>query len=297
MRGNDFATVLGDQLNARHSWWCEQRDDVLYLMMEIRSETDYAHHHAQKVLAPFACMRGFGAALGAAGHQLRYFRIDDSDNGQTFAANLRSVAQAVGTTALERMEADEWRVEQALDAAAVECGLEQTVVTSEHFLVERGELKAAFESSVPRMEFFYRDLRKRFDILLMAEGEPEGGHWNYDVENRAKWPGTPQAPVWRWQAHDLSELWREIQAAGVKTMGEPNASQLKWPLTRREAREGLALFVREALPHFGTYQDALSSRSLTLFHSLLSFSLNVKMLHPLEVIKAALGAYKQTRRG
>jgi deoxyribodipyrimidine photolyase-related protein len=143
------------------------------------------------------------------------------------------------------------------------------------------------------MEYFYRDLRQRFGVLLADGGEPEGGKWNYDVDNRARWPGSPAAPAWRWPAHDLSDLWREIVTAGVVTMGDANEGHVRWPLTRREARAGLAQFVHEALPHFGRYQDALTSRSLTLFHSLLSFSLNVKMLHPLEVIHAALEAYRR----
>uniref|UniRef100_UPI0035B2D487 cryptochrome/photolyase family protein n=2 Tax=Thauera TaxID=33057 RepID=UPI0035B2D487 len=80
--------ILGDQLHAAHSWFRVPRADVLYLMMEVRSETDYVRHHAQKVLAIFAAMRAFAAALQAAGHHVRYLRIGDADNRQSFAANL-----------------------------------------------------------------------------------------------------------------------------------------------------------------------------------------------------------------
>ncbi|HAY10316.1 MAG TPA: cryptochrome/photolyase family protein, partial [Thauera sp.] len=67
--------ILGDQLNAAHSWFRSPRPDVLYVMMEVRSETDYVRHHAQKVLAIFAAMRAFAAALQAAGHRVRYLKI------------------------------------------------------------------------------------------------------------------------------------------------------------------------------------------------------------------------------
>lgn len=284
--------ILGDQLNAGHSWLRERRDDVIYLLMEVRSETDYVRHHAQKVLAIFAAMRGFAAALQAAGHHVHYLRIGDPHNRQSLAANLAQVATELGIQRIERIEADEYRVEQALDQAIAALGLPSQTVSAEHFLLERREIAAQFASKVPRMATFYRAMRLRFRLLLDAAGESVGGQWSYDADNREKWPGTPAAPAWPNPRHDLRALWAEIQAAGVQTMGEPSAGAFPWPLSRREARLWLAHFVEHALPHFGRFQDALSRESRTLFHSGLSFALNVKLLHPLEVIQAALAAFE-----
>lgn len=284
--------ILGDQLNAGHSWLRERRDDVIYLLMEVRSETDYVRHHAQKVLAIFAAMRGFAAALQAAGHHVHYLRIGDPRNRQSLAANLAQVATELGIQRIERIEADEYRVEQALDQAIAALGLPSQTVSAEHFLLERGEIAAQFTSKVPRMATFYCAMRLRFRLLLNAAGEPVGGQWSYDADNREKWPGTPAAPAWPNPRHDLRALWGEIQAAGVQTLGEPSAEAFPWPLSRREARLWLAHFVEHALPHFGRFQDALSRESRTLFHSGLSFALNVKLLHPLEVIQAALAAFE-----
>ena len=142
------------------------------------------------------------------------------------------------------------------------------------------------------MEFFYRDLRRRHQILLEPDGEPRGGRWNYDAENRAKWPGDPPAPAWPWQKHDLRTLWAEIEKAGVQTMGEPSAEAFGWPLSRREAKAWLADFIAHRLKHFGQFQDAISGQSSTLFHAGLSFALNTKMLHPREVIDAAIAAFE-----
>ncbi len=284
--------ILGDQLNARHSWWRERRDDVVYVLMEVRSETDYVRHHAQKVLGIFAAMRRFGEALARAGHRVEYLRIGDPRNRQGFDANLTWLIEQVGATRLERMEADEWRVEQALLEAFAASGLPHAVVGAEHFLLERDEAAARFAKKVPRMEFFYRDLRRRHHILLEPDGQPRGGHWNYDVENRAKWPGDPPAPAWPWRRHDLRALWAEIESAGVRTMGEPSAEAFGWPLSRREAQAWLADFITHRLPHFGRFQDAISGQSATLFHAGLSFALNTKMLHPREVIDAAIAAFE-----
>lgn len=263
------------------------------MLMEVRSETDYVRHHAQKVLGMFAAMRGFAQALAQAGHRVEYLRIGDSRNQHSFAANLPWLIEHFGATRLERMEADEWRVERALVEAFSASGLPHDVVSAEHFLLARDEAAARFATKVPRMEFFYRDLRRRHAILLEPDGEPRGGRWNFDVENREKWPSNPPAPAWPWQRHDLRALWSEITAAGVQTMGEPSVESFGWPLSRREARAWLADFITHRLACFGRFQDAISAQSQTLFHAGLSFALNTKMLHPREVIDAAIEAFEQ----
>ncbi|MGN6738462.1 cryptochrome/photolyase family protein [Dyella sp.] len=285
--------ILGDQLNTRHSWFRRVDDQVVYVLMEVRSETDYVRHHAQKVLGIFAAMRRFGEALARAGHRVEYLRIGDDRNRHSFTDNLPWLIEQFGATRLERMEADEWRVEQALLQAFAASSLPNAVVSAEHFLLERDEAAKRFAKKVPRMEFFYRDLRRRHEILLEPDGVPRGGRWNFDAENRAKWPGDPPAPAWPWQKHDLSALWEEIDAAGVQTMGEPSAEAFGWPLTRREAQVWLRNFIAQRLVHFGRFQDAISGQSCTLFHAGLSFALNLKMLHPREVIEAAVEAFER----
>ncbi|CAN5389827.1 cryptochrome/photolyase family protein [soil metagenome] len=284
--------VLGDQLNPAHGWFRSRRADVVYVMMEVRSETDYVLHHAQKLLAVFASMRNFAAALQAAGHAVRYLRISDPANRLDFLANLRSIASEIGATSFERMQSDEWRLETLLDDVARALALPHAPIGSEHFLLDRERATGRFRDGVPRLEVFYREQRREFDILMTPQGQPEGDRWNFDADNRARWPGTPAAPEWPWQGHDLSELWSEIQSAGIRSFGAPSESSLRWPLGRREARTGLAHFITHALPEFGRYQDALTGRSDLLFHSALSFALNVKMLHPMEVINAAVEAWR-----
>ncbi|MFC7419456.1 cryptochrome/photolyase family protein [Iodobacter arcticus] len=283
--------ILGDQLNIRHSWFSgaeRQRDDVLYVLMELRSETDYAWHHAQKVLGIFAAMRGFAQALQKAGYRVRYLKIGDPNNRQGFISNLIDLIETEQIKQLERQQADEYRLESQFLAAELQFGIPVKVLDSEHFLADRAAISAQFLQKIPRMEFFYRALRKQYQILLDADGQPLGGQWNFDQDNRKRWNGQPLAPAWPDYAADLSELWWEIVSAGIKTLGQPKAECFPWPITRTQAKDALATFVLNALPHFGAYQDAMSSASPTLFHAGLSFALNLKLLHPLEVINAAL---------
>lgn len=278
--------VLGDQLNPQHSWFSQTDAGTVYLLMEVRSETDYVLHHAQKVLAIFAAMRAFAAEIKAAGHRVRYVALDDPSNRQHIADNLHALQQHYGAQRIEYQHPDEWRLDQVLQ----QCG---HGVDSEHFLTERGDALRFFgQRKQWRMELYYRHLRQRHGLLMDANGHPEGGQWNYDTENRKAWKGQPPEPADKRHHHNHTDLWEMLCKAGVRTFGKPNAEDFRWPLNRHEALLQLTHFITHALPHFGDYQDAMSQHAPRLFHSQLSFALNTKMLHPLEVIEAAQTAYR-----
>lgn len=285
--------ILGDQLNPQHSWFERVDTDVVYVLMEVRCETDYVLHHAQKILAIFAAMRAFGEHLRAAGHRVRYIRLDDPSNRQRLEDNLSALASHYQARCVQWQAPDEWRLDQALQQWGDQQDLQTVVVDSEHFLTARDELSRLFEGRKQwLMEQFYRQMRRRFALLLDAQGHPEGGQWNFDHDNRKRWPGTPpQPPDWR-TPHDHGALWAMLQTQGVASFGDPQATQLRWPLTRAEALHHLEHFIQAVLPYFGDYEDAMSSQAQRLFHSLLSFALNVKMLHPLEVVRRAEAAYR-----
>ena len=102
--------ILGDQLNPLHSWFTQVDENMLYVMMEIRSETDYVLHHGQKILAIFAAMRDFAKQLKAQGHRIKYITIDATDNQHNFVANLKWLVTRYQVQTLQYQEPDEWRV-------------------------------------------------------------------------------------------------------------------------------------------------------------------------------------------
>ena len=286
--------ILGDQLNPEHAWFERVDKEVTYVMMEVRSETDYVLHHAQKVLAIFGGMRRLAEQLRAAGHRVRYFRIGDPDNRQSFAANLGLVFREVKATRFEHQEPDEWRLDRDLEAFRSSCGLATEVVSAGHFLDAREGVARHFGPTRARwlMESYYHVIRQRTGLLMDANGKPEGGRWNFDADNRKPWKGKPAAPR-PWDGHaDLSELWAEIQAAGVRTFGNPSAADFSWPLDRKEALGHLRAFIARGLPDFGDYEDAMHTTSDRLFHSRLSHALNLKLLSPLEVAQAIAKAHR-----
>jgi deoxyribodipyrimidine photolyase-related protein len=139
-------------------------------------------------------------------------------------------------------------------------------------------------------------MRVRTRLLMDEDGTPAGGEWNYDKENRKPWKGTPPPPKSWDVSHDHSKLWAEIESAGVKTMGSPCADKFPWPRDRKEALAQLDAFIERGLPEFGDYEDAMHTSSDRLFHSRLSFALNVKLLAPLEVAQAAAEAHAKDPR-
>ena len=285
--------VLGDQLNPQHSWFAQPQPNVVVVLMELRQETDYVLHHAQKVLGVFAAMRDFCAHLKSQGHRVRYVAIDDPSNRQGLTANLDALVVHYGARRVQWQAPDEWRLDQQLTQWASQQPLDCQVVDTEHFYTPRDECARLFGTRKQwLMEHFYRGLRRRHNVLMNAGGEPEGDQWNFDHDNRKPWRGTPPEPADPRPMHDHRALWDTIQAAGVKTFGHPQASAFRWPLNRAESLALLQSFIVHALPHFGDFEDAMATQRIRLFHSLLSFSLNTKMLQPHEAVQAAEAAYR-----
>lgn len=290
--GPTLRLILGDQLDPQHPWFAKPRADVVYVLMEVRQETDYVCHHAQKVLALFAAMRAFARQLKACGHRVRYVGIDDPSNRQSLTGNLEALVAHYRAAAVEYQYPDEWRLDALLREWSADAWIPVRAVDSAHFYTPRdGVARALAGHRQWVMEHFYRRQRRRFGVLMVGS-QPAGGRWNFDAENRERWDGDPPAPADLRPRHDHRSLWQTIQAAGVRTVGDPQADALRWPLNRAEALAQLDAFVTHALPYFGRFQDALSSRHERLFHSQLSFALNVKMLRPSEVVARAEAAWR-----
>ncbi len=284
--GKTLRLILGDQLNHTHSWFTQTNAQVVYCIMEMRQETDYVQHHIQKVAAFFMAMRQFAYEMQQQGHTVIYLKINDSNNQQSLTANLNWLIQQHGFTAFEYQLPDEYRLDKQLKDFCETLSINYLAVDTEHFLSTRQDVQHLFENKKQvLMETFYRTMRMRYSILLEPNGKPVGGKWNYDAENRKKYNGKETIPSMPLFNNDASAILKEIQASGCITFGHIDAQQLNWPVNRRQALQVLDAFLKEKLKHFGTYQDAMVTDQPFLFHSLLSFALNCKLLHPLEVVK------------
>ena len=296
-RKKTLRLILGDQLDENHEWFSRDGNDAVYVLMEVRSETDYVVHHVQKVAAFFASMRKFAETLSNRGFRVIYIPLDNPANRQSFAENIARLVEEEDIGRFEYLEPDEYRVDRELSRLAKQLPVDSACLSSGHFLTARDDVGQFFAGKKRfLMESFYRHMRKKHGIL-MEDGKPAGGKWNYDVKNRNPYDGKAPIPEPLVFDNDVSDIVRMIEKSGVQTFGEIEPEKLPWPVSREQSLALLRYFLENGLPHFGVYQDAMSEESWSLFHSRLSFSLNTKMLHPMEVVRAAVEASQQDRKG
>ena len=285
--------ILGDQLNLKHSWFTSHAPSVLYVLMEIRPETDYVWHHIQKACAFFAAMENFSEALKLDGHDVRYIKLDDPSNKQSFAANCDVLIKTYAIENFEYQLPDEYRLDEELKGYCNKLSIQSQLFDTEHFYTDRNELGTFFTGKKGLlMENFYREMRKKHGILMVGK-EPEGGKWNYDEENRKKLPKNhkPYTPLLL--DNNVQPQYERITAAGIKTIGSIDPENFYWPVNRQQALNLLDHFIQYCLPLFGTFQDAMHTDEWSIYHSRISFAMNTKMLSPKEVVKAALQAGQQ----
>ena len=283
--------ILGDQLNQNHSWFHKVDNNVTYLMAEMRQETDYVKHHIQKVVAFFLSMRNFSEDLSKKGHNFVYIKITDKENLHKLEDIIAKCITDCNADKFEYQLPDEYRLDQQLNHICKNLVTETSVVDTEHFYTTRFELQDFFANKKTLiMESFYRMMRKKHDVLII-NGQPEGGKWNFDHSNRKKWKGTPGIPKELGFKVNVDPILKQIVQAKVKTFGEIDPSNFNWPTSRKEAIATLNYFCNHLLVHFGDYQDALHTDEKFLFHSRLSFAMNSKMISPKEVIKTVLEYY------
>lgn len=284
--------ILGDQLNHTHSWYRQKSNDVTYVLMEMRQETDYVAHHIQKAVAFFAAMRSFADHLRQQGHRVIYYKLNHPQNHQNLPDNISELIQTEDFDHFEYQLPDEWRLDQQLKNFCTELheiGVSSHYYDTEHFLSSRTELQEHFKGKKTYvMESFYRMMRKKHNVLMEGD-EPLTGQWNYDADNRKSLPKKHQWPAPLLLEKDVSDIVSMLQKAEVKTIGRLNdPNKFGWATTREEGLEVLDYFVQKLLVHFGDYQDAMTSEGWALYHSRLSFLMNVKLLHPMEVINAVV---------
>ncbi|MEX0996179.1 MAG: cryptochrome/photolyase family protein [Flavobacteriaceae bacterium] len=285
--------ILGDQLNQNHSWFEEVNENTIYFMAEMRQETDYVTHHIQKVIAFFESMQNFSAHLKAQGHQIIYHKINEPENTQSLVKNLEKIIKENDITVFEYQLPDEYRLDKQLKDFCKNSSLETNAYDTEHFLTKRDDLANFFKGKKQIiMEYFYRDMRKKHNIMMQTDKDPEGGKWNFDQSNRKQWKGEPAIPEALSFKKDVSKTLSEIKAAKIKTIGNIDAQNFQWPTSREESLELLEYFCEQLLPHFGDFQDALHTDEHFLFHSRLSFAMNSKMLHPKVVIDQVISYWR-----
>lgn len=294
-----LVVVLGDQLDDRSSaldGFDPARDAVW--MAEVAEESTHVWSHKARIALFLSAMRHFRDRLAARGFRVEYRQLDDRDNAGTLAGELERAIERLRPEQLVMTECGDYRVRESLTATAAKLGVPLETRPDRHFFATLDDFaRHANGRKQLRLEFFYRELRKKTGILIEKDGTPTGGEWNYDAENRGtfgkKGPGLIPEPV----AFPPDAITREVLAlVGKRFVDHPGESrEFDWPVTPEDARTALADFIAHRLPEFGTYQDAMWTDRPWLYHSRVSAALNLKLLDPRDVCRAVEAEYRAGR--
>jgi deoxyribodipyrimidine photolyase-related protein len=282
--------VLGDQLTPGRGALRDARPGIdTVVMAEVRQEATYVRHNKMKIALIFSAMRHFRDELESLGFSVIYYRYEEGKASLLEAAE--AALERCGADSLRICEPGEYRLLHEMQGWRLSVPL--TLVADDRFLCSRDEFgEWAGDRKQLRMEHFYRVMRKRYQLLLDENDGPEGGKWNYDQSNRKGWRNrdtVPDQPDLRADSID-GEVLELVQQEFADHPGDLDAFQ--YATDREGARAQLQWFLQNALPLFGTYQDALAEESPHLFHSLVSMYINIGLLDPLEVCRQVEGAFR-----
>lgn len=290
--------VLGDQLDldsAAFDGFDATRDAVW--MAEVADESTHVWSSNPRIALFLAAMRHFALALRRAGKTVHYRRIDDAANAGTLSAELHQAIEALAPGRLVMTAPGDWRVLSSLKATAAAAGVPLEIREDRHFFSTVREFAdhARGRRSL-RMEYFYREQRRRHGVLMRGD-EPEGGEWNFDADNRESFGDAGPVDVPPRSTFLPDAITRDVLALVAQRFADhPGALEsFAWPVTREQALTALAQFIDERLPLFGRYQDAMWPGEAWLYHSHLSAALNLKLINPREVVAAAERAYRDGR--
>jgi deoxyribodipyrimidine photolyase-related protein len=285
--------ILGDQLDLKSAALKDfnvQTDEVL--MVESKHEAQYVWSHQAKIALFLSAMRHFAQSLRDLNYSITYIQ----NTSLSIVEALKEKIQKDNITHLICLEPGEWRLKQEIEGLAKELQLQLDMRDDDHFYCSHQEfLDWASGKKELRLEYFYRLMRKTHQILVDADGNPEGGQWNFDQDNRKpypkKGPGIIDDPV----LFEPDAVTQEVIAYVGQTYAKHPGSleAFRWPVTRDQALEALHYFVEYRLRNFGIYQDAMWTDTPYGWHSILSSSLNLKLLNPREVIAAVIDAWKK----
>ncbi|MEY4938787.1 MAG: hypothetical protein RIQ93_522 [Verrucomicrobiota bacterium] len=291
--------VLGDQLDPAAAAFddFDAKRDVVWLA-EVEAESEHVWASKPRIAVFLSAMRHFRDGQRKIGRTVRYTTLDDPANTQSLATELARALAELKPERLIMTEAGEWRVQEAIAGAARAAGVRIDVRPDRHFFCTRADFSAHAEGrKTLRMEFFYREVRRKHRVLLDENGEPEGGQWNFDHDNRGSFSKRgPKEEKLRAPVLTEPDATTRAVIALVATRFAGHPGELEafaWPVTPEDARATLLDFIAHRLPSFGQFQDAMWTDEPWLFHSRISAALNLKLLNPREVVAAAERAYRE----
>ncbi len=288
--------ILGDQLDRESLIFDDvDTDNDCFWMAEVKQESTHVWSHKQRIALFLSAMRHFAEELREKQLPLTYIYLD-KHKYESLAGALADTLNSEQPEEVWFVRPGDYRVFESLVKTCKQHDVPFKQLNDQHFLSTPKEFKQWAEGKKQlRLEYWYRELRKKYDILMEDEKNPLGGKWNYDESNRKAFKkdgpeNVPETIVWK-----ADEISKEVIEMVNKNYPEHpgELEQLYWPVTPAQAQQALERFFENCLDNFGDYQDAMWMDEPFLNHSLISSALNLKLLHPLQVIQTAEKVHRE----
>lgn len=284
--------ILWDQLSTAISSLrdADKKKDII-VFCEVREECVYVKHHKKKLVYLLSAMRHFSAELTQLGYRVHYSKLDDKNNTQTLSGEISRLSKKLNANKILITWPGEYRIYSALGDLQKALAIDLIILDDDRFLITLEEFKQwAKDKKSLRMEFFYREMRKKYHIL-MRDNFPEGGKWNYDAENR-HFPKT-NIKIPSPYKHTVDDITQAVIDLVNKYFADHfgDITEFRYAVTRKSALQVLKSFIKDRLAYFGDYQDVMMQDQPWLFHSHVSFYINAGLLNPLECIRAVEAVY------
>ncbi len=296
----NLVVILGDQLNLDSAALADfDASQDAILMAEVTDESTHVWSHRTRTALFLSAMRHFADALVAqfGSHlNLTYLKLGEHPH-KCLGDALFTALSSHAPKQIIVVEPGDYRVQELLNKTAIAANTPLIMRDDTHFLISKHAFAQwAKPYKQIRMEFFYRHMRKTHDVM-MEDGDPVGGKWNFDADNRGAFDKAGPRDLKPAPTFATDEITQAVfTTVEAHFAGHPGSLEhFIWPVTRTQALEALKAFMRDRMAYFGLYQDAMWIDQPLLYHSLLSSSLNLKLLNPREVIDAAVAEWQAGR--
>ncbi|TQV75876.1 cryptochrome/photolyase family protein [Denitrobaculum tricleocarpae] len=288
--------ILGDQLTpALSSLQAADRQRDILVMAEVVEEATYVRHHKKKIAFLFSAMRHFAEHLRSDGWTVDYQTLDDPDNSGSLGGEIARAAKQHDAAAVTVTEPGEWRLRDAMEGWSDALGLPVEILPDTRFIASHDDFADWAEGRKQlRMEFFYREMRRKTGLLMEGD-QPIGGKWNFDAENRK--PAKSDLFMPQPAGFKPDKITKDVLKLVAERFGDHfgELGPFWFGVTAAQAEEALETFIEQALPKFGDFQDAMLTDQRFLYHSILSLYINAGLLDPLAVCRRVETEYHAGR--
>ena len=285
--------IWGNQLTVSHHSALREFPNAPIILIESARMCTKFRYHKQKLLFILTAMREYGDELRSSGRTVQYVTHEDAlaNGDKNWFSTLDRLIRTQRITTIAVMRPNDRAPYSKLLTWCKNHAISLETTPNTLFLTSTPQFNDwAGSQKIYRMEQFYRWQRTRLNILIDDNGKPEGGKWNYDAENRKPLPKNYTSPPIKFpnSSRHHEDVLHTINDHYADHPGSVDAVWL--PTTRASAKAWLNDFITNRFDKFGEYEDAMRAGETFINHSALSSLLNIGLLHPSEVIDAALEA-------